>query len=69
MLLDPAERARMSSIMTMIVLGVNIPFGYIAGALSEQNRTFPFLFNMALFAVAFGVILFSKRMRKLGREE
>lgn len=64
--LDPRERARMSSIMTVIMLGITIPFGYIAGLLSELRRDLPFVLNLALFAVSFVVILSSRKLRRGG---
>lgn len=62
--LDPHERARMTSIMTVVVLGINIPFGYIAGLLSETNRSLPFVLNIVLFVITFAVILPSTRLSK-----
>lgn len=64
--LDKQERARMTSIMTVIMLGINIPFGYISGLLSDVHRSLPFLLNIALFVVAFAVIVASKRLAKDG---
>lgn len=62
--LDSQERARMTSIMTVVMLSVTIPFGYIAGLLSDQNRALPFVLNICLFAVAFAVILCSRQLSK-----
>lgn len=62
--LDEKERARMTSIMTVVVLGVSIPFGYIAGLLSDRNRALPFLLNIGLFVVAFIVVLTARRLSK-----
>lgn len=63
--IDPKERARMISIMTVVVLGVSIPFGAIAGMLSGVDRRLPFLLDLVLFGVSFVVILTS---RSLSRE-
>lgn len=60
--LQHEERARMTSILTMLVLFVNIPFGSLAGFLSKTNRSLPFALNIALFAVAFFVIRASRRL-------
>lgn len=62
--LDPQERARMTSIMTVVVLGINIPFGGIAGLLSDINRSLPFALNTALFAACFAVVLTSRRLAR-----
>jgi len=62
--LDPQERARMTSIMTVIMLGLNIPFGYASGLLSDLNRILPFVLNIGLFVVSFAAILFSRRLSR-----
>jgi len=67
--LDSEERARMTSILTVVMLGVTIPFGYIAGYLSEINRNLPFLLNIALFALTFAIVLASRKLKKGGSLE
>ncbi len=62
--LNGQERARMNSLLTVVILAVTIPFGYIAGLLSGVNRALPFVLNIALFAVAFAVIATLKRLKK-----
>ncbi len=62
--LDKDERARMTSIMTVMMLAITIPFGYLAGVLSEINRSLPFAMNLALFAIAIIVVLKAKRLRE-----
>ena len=57
MLIDPDERARISSIMTFLVLCFSIPFGYLAGWMSDMDRRLPFLLNIGLFVLVFLVIL------------
>ncbi len=52
---DPKERARIQSIMYVGTILVASPFGWIAGTLSEINRSLPFILNIALFAL--GAIL------------
>lgn len=63
--LDPHERARMTSIMTVVMLGFSIPFGVVAGVLSEINRSLPFVLNIALFVVAFVLLLTSRRLDQM----
>ncbi len=63
MCMDPEERARMTSIMTVFMLSVTIPFGYLAGALSEISRNLPFALNLALFAAALALVMGSARLR------
>jgi len=67
--LDPGERARMTSILTVTMLSVTIPFGYIAGYLSEINRNLPFFLNIVLFAVTFAIVLTSRKLKKGGSLE
>lgn len=62
--LDKDERARMTSIMTVVMLSVTIPFGYLAGILSEINRSLPFVMNLFLFAIAVVVVIRAKKLRE-----
>ena len=64
--LDQKERARMTSIMTVMMLSITIPFGYIAGRLSEMDRNLPFALNIALFLIAFIAVLTSSKLRRGG---
>jgi MFS family permease len=48
---DPHERARIVSIIAVVVLIVTSPFGWIGGLLSQADRTYPFILNMVLFAI------------------
>ena len=43
------ERARIMALLSVLVLVYTTPFGWIAGQLSEINRSLPFLLNIALF--------------------
>lgn len=66
--MEPQERARMSSIRNMVVLGISIPFGYIAGVLSDHGRHLPFLLNITIFVIAFVLIACSRSLSKLSLE-
>jgi Na+/melibiose symporter-like transporter len=57
---DPEERARINSVIMMITLGGAIPFGYLAGWLSDMDRRLPFMLNAIIFALAFIVIAANK---------
>jgi DHA1 family tetracycline resistance protein-like MFS transporter len=50
---DPQERARIMAIISVVVISLTSPFGWIAGRLSEANRALPFVLNIALFSVGF----------------
>jgi MFS family permease len=49
--IDPKERARIQSIMYVGTILITSPFGWIAGTLSELNKSLPFILNIVLFAV------------------
>ena len=60
-LIEPAERARIRGLMMVVVLGLSIPFGYLAGWLSETDRRYPFVLIIILLISLFIVILFNKK--------
>ena len=45
---NPDDRSRVMALLQTTVMLVSVPFGYIAGALSDINRTLPFALTMAL---------------------
>jgi MFS family permease len=61
LLVDPAERARIMSIITVVTLVCGVPFGYLAGWLSETDRRLPFLLGAAVCAFLFVVIAAKKK--------
>jgi len=67
--LQHEERARMTSIMTVFMLSLTTPFGSLAGALSEINRSLPFALNILLFAIVFAVVFFSGTIKTMGQTE
>jgi MFS family permease len=62
--IDDAERARINSILYMVVILLTSPFGWIAGQLSEINRVLPFALNICLFFVGMGLVWLAWRLRK-----
>lgn len=44
----PEDRSRVMAILQTTVMLISIPFGYLAGLLSELNRTLPFVLSMLL---------------------
>jgi len=48
---DPQERARIMAIISVIVITLTSPFGWIAGRLSEANRVLPFVLNIIIFGL------------------
>jgi len=59
---DPAERARIMSLLTVIMLGVSSPFGFIIGQLSDIDRRIPFVVCIGLFLLM-GVIVSLERKK------
>jgi len=49
---DAHERARVMSMLAMVVLIVSSPFGWVAGQLSAANRRLPFVLAAVLMGVA-----------------
>ena len=60
-LIEPSERARIRGLMMVVVLGFSIPFGYLAGFLSEINRRLPFAMVAAILVLMFVIIAVSKK--------
>ena len=59
---DPGERARIMSLLTIIMLGVSSPFGVIIGRLSGMDRRLPFAVCVGLF-ILMGVIVSMERKK------
>jgi hypothetical protein len=62
--IDPKERARIQSIVWVGIITFTSPFGWIAGNLSEINKTWPFILNMVLFAMAALLASFAGNLHK-----
>jgi MFS family permease len=60
-LIEPSERARISGLMFVIVLGLSIPFGYIAGWLSDMDRRYPFVLIIIFLVLVFVVIAVNRK--------
>ncbi|MCL2363981.1 MAG: MFS transporter [Defluviitaleaceae bacterium] len=57
---DPAERARIMSLLIVIMLLLSSPFGYIFGLLSEYNRRIPYMLSIGLFVIMAGIVLLER---------
>lgn len=53
--IEAKERARIQSIVFVGIILFTSPFGWIAGTLSEIDKSFPFILNIALFIVGSGL--------------
>jgi hypothetical protein len=53
--IDAKERARIMSILYVLVMVFTSPFGWIAGRISEIDRNLPFVLSIGLFVV--GILL------------
>jgi len=69
LLIEPAERARIRGLMMVVVLGLSIPFGYIAGWLSETDRRFPFALCTVFILLLIGIIAASKKRLEAIKKE
>lgn len=49
---DAKERARIMAILYVVVIVCTSPFGWIAGRMSEINRSLPFVMNIVLFSIS-----------------
>lgn len=56
--IEESQRMRISSVITLLMLGVSAPFGFIIGSLSEFNPIMPFMFNIGLFAIMLVFVLY-----------
>ena len=54
--METDERARLTAMVSMAMIVLISPFGWIAGQLSAMNRSFPFLLNIGLFALGLGIV-------------
>ncbi|HEY3289295.1 MAG TPA: MFS transporter [Anaerolineae bacterium] len=61
---DPKERARIMAIIYVAVIVVTSPFGWIAGLLSQANRSLPFILNIILFALSLVLVFVASRFIK-----
>ena len=62
--IDNSERARINSILYVVVILLTSPFGWIAGQLSELNRVLPFVLNISFFFVGIWLVWLAWRLRK-----
>jgi len=62
--LDIKERARMLSLVYVIMIAFTSPFGWLVGLIAEYNRMLPFLLNIAIYIFAALIIIFSKTMKR-----
>jgi len=69
LLIEPAERARIRGLMMVVVLGFTIPFGYIAGWLSDMDRRFPFALCVFFILLLVGIIAASKKRLEAIKKE
>ena len=60
--IDPAERARLNSVLMVVVFIIMIPFGSLSGWMSEVDGRLPFVMMIIIFLVQFVVVLVSKSL-------
>ena len=64
---DPRERARIMALLYVIVIVFTAPFGWIAGQMSEVNRTLPFVLSAGLFALGAMLTYMASRLPATAR--
>jgi len=60
---NPGERARIMSLLIVIMLGVSSPFGFVIGIISGINRQIPFIICVGLFFLM-GIIVYMEKPKK-----
>jgi len=65
LVVDPKERARIMAIVYVIVIVFTSPFGWIAGQMSQVNRTLPFVLSIVLYAIGGLLILVEGRLERV----
>lgn len=63
---DAQERARIQSIISVAVISLTAPFGWIAGTLSAMNKDLPFILAIALFLVGAGLAYWAGQLADEG---
>lgn len=61
--IDAQERARIMSLLFLVVIIFTSPFGWIAGKLSEISRVLPFALNIGLYATGAVLVFLAARVR------
>lgn len=67
--INAQERARMMALLFLVVLIVASPFGWIAGRLSEVNRTLPFIMNIGLYLIGAVLVFLAARRGEGGKTD
>ena len=65
---DPKERARITSILFVVIFIFISPFGWIAGRLSSIDKTLPFVLNLVLFGIALVLSWLAARRPQMNAE-
>lgn len=61
---NPEDRSRIMALLQTTVMLISVPFGYIAGVLSDINRALPFMLNMGLLMLGLlSTLLFFRKER------
>jgi len=55
--IDPHERSRIMAVQRIVVIAATVPFGWIAGLLSEIDRSLPFVLTSGLAIIGIAVTL------------
>ncbi|OQA40904.1 MAG: Major Facilitator Superfamily protein [Chloroflexi bacterium ADurb.Bin325] len=62
LVVEPKERARIMSLLYVLMILCTSPFGWIAGEMSQANRLLPFLLSIALYLIGALLALYAGRL-------
>jgi MFS family permease len=66
-IVDPKERARIMSLLYVLMILCASPFGWIAGEMSQVNRYLPFVLSIVLYLAGAILTFFASRMTSARR--
>lgn len=67
---NPEDRSQIMALLQTVVMLISVPFGYIGGALSDINRSLPFMLNIGLLILGIVATMyyFGNEKTRLGGE-
>lgn len=66
--IDVRERAKMTALLYVGMIGISVPFGWITGWLSSISGELPFVLNMVLFLTGMIIVRINKTLKDYDRK-
>ena len=66
--IDIRERAKMTALLYVGMIGISVPFGWITGWLSSISGELPFVLNMVLFLTGMIIVRINKTLKDYDRK-